>query len=498
MTDFEEKTRLVSEFSKNEPSHDPFAAAVRATRMPMLITDPHQNDNPIVFVNAAFSKLTGYSYDEIIGKNCRFLQGPETDRADVDKIRQAIERRTPVEVEILNHKKSGEVFWNKLLISPVFDKNGHLTYFFASQFDVTLERDKLVRLQHDRDELEAEAERRRSDLTHSESRLKFILKSGRFGYWTLDLNGMRLSASDICKENFGRRAEDPFSYDDLCSAIFPEDVSRMRDAVNRSITDRLDYDIEYRVKTPPGDVRWLHIRGQTFYSADGQPLSMAGVSLDITARKRNEEHRALLADELNHRVKNSLATVQSIAYQTLRNSSTIDEARATLTSRLQSLAAAHDVLTNESWEGATLSEIAEGALRAFRIGKNDRFKVGGPRIWLSPRLSLAFVMALHELATNAVKYGSLSNEKGRVTLNWDILEACRSNRLWLRWEELDGPAVTPPIRTGFGTRMIERALASELGGNAEIEYRQRGILFTLEAPLPQNGSQSNSRVFVPK
>ncbi|MGU3467902.1 HWE histidine kinase domain-containing protein [Methylobacterium sp. C33D] len=485
MTDQLERTRFEAEFARTDASTDPFVSAVRATRMPMLITDPHQPDNPIVFVNAAFSKLTGYGHDEIIGRNCRFLQGPETSKADIAKIRAAIGRRVPIEIELLNHKKSGELFWNRLLISPVFDRDGELTYFFASQFDVTLEREKLARMQRDREALEQEVERRTSDLTRSEERLRFILKAGRFGSWTLDLADMRLVASDTCKENFGWAPGEPFSYEDLIAAIEPEDQSRMRAAVQASIREHSDYDIEYRARTPGGELRWLQIRGQTFYDAVGQPLSMAGVSIDVTERKRAEEHRALLADELNHRVKNSMATMQSIAHQTLRNAASLEEAHRTLDARLHSLSAAHDVLTRESWIGATLSVIVEGTLQAFRGGAGQRFLINGPEVWLTPRLTLAFTMALHELATNAVKYGALSNDRGRVILNWDVVNGAPPARLWFRWEEVGGPAVTVPARGGFGTRLIERALAAEMGGTAEIEYRARGVVFTLDAPLPE-------------
>ncbi|MDR7037277.1 MULTISPECIES: HWE histidine kinase domain-containing protein [Methylobacterium] len=485
MSNRHEHDRIDAEISRISKSSDPFVAAVRATRMPMIITDPNKPDNPIVFVNDAFSKLTGYARAEILGNNCRFLQGPETDHRDVARIRDAIERRVPIEIELLNHKKSGEVFWNRLLISPVFDDDGALTYFFASQFDVTLERDRMVRLQRDRDALEQEVERRASDLRHSEDRLRFMLKAGRFGTWTLDLADRRLVASDMCKRNFGRSGRDPFTYEDLTAAIVPEDRARMEAAVASSIEEQADYDIEYRIRTPQGEIRWLQIRGQTYYHADGSPLSMAGVSIDITERKRGEEHRALLADELNHRVKNSMATMQSIAHQTLRNASSLDEARDTLDARLQSLSAAHDVLTRESWEGATLAEIVDSALKPFQSGGGRRFHAGGPDLRLPPRLALAFVMALHELATNAVKYGALSNDTGRVILNWDVVDGSKPDRLWLRWEELGGPPVTPPSRTGFGSRLIERALAAELGGTAEIDYRPRGVVFTVEAPLPE-------------
>ena len=484
VTDLEQRRRVELEFSRVEASSDPFVSAVRATRMPMLITDPHRPDNPIVFVNAAFSKLTGYSHDEIIGRNCRFLQGPETNRADIARIRSAIERRVSIEIEVLNHKKDGEVFWNRLLISPVFDRDGELTYFFASQFDVTLERDKLARVQRDRDALEQEVERRTRDLVQAEERLRFIHEAARLGAWTLDLTEMRLLASEHCKRNLGRDPTEPFTYADLIAAILPEDRDRMQAAVRASIDNRTDYDIEYRVRDPRGEVRWLQIRGQPFYSIDGRPLTMAGVTIDITERKRAEEQRALLADELNHRVKNSMATMQSIAHQTLRNAASLEEAHRTLDARLQSLSTAHDVLTRESWVGATLAEIAETTLKAFRGGAGERFAVAGPAVWLPPRLTLAFTMALHELATNAVKYGALSNDEGQVSLRWDIVRDEPAAQLWLRWEEAGGPEVVAPSHRGFGSRLIERALAAEMGGTAVIEYRRRGVMFTLEAPMP--------------
>ncbi len=462
----------------------------------MLITDPHQPDNPIVFVNDAFTRLTGYSREEILGRNCRFLQGPETKPALVGQIRSAIDRRVPIEIELLNHKKSGEIFYNRLLISPVFDEEGQLTYFFASQFDVTLERDRFVRVQQDRDALEDEIERRNEDLRRLEAKMEFMLKAGRFGTWTLDIADRRLVASDICKENFGRNLTDPFSYQELLDAILPEDRPRMEATVAESIDKGIDYDIEYRVVTQSREIRWVQVRGQPFYRADGTPLNMAGVSIDITARKRGEEHRALLAGELNHRVKNSMATMQSIAYQTLRSASSLEEARKSLESRLQSLAAAHDVLTREAWEGATMSEVVDNALLPFRTKSGSLISTGGPDLRLSPRASLAFAMALHELATNAAKYGALSADIGRVIVNWEIVTGKDADQVELRWEEIGGPPVKPPTRTGFGSKMIERMLSAEIGGKAKIDYRPRGVVCTIKTPLDNLRSDANEMLAV--
>ncbi len=139
-----ETVRITSELAGLDDGTDPFVAAVRATRMPMIITNPRQPDNPIVFANDSFSRLTGYAREEVLGRNCRFLQGPESDPATVDSIREAIAAHEPIEIDIRNHRKDGTAFWNRLLISPVRDTNGTVAYFFASQFDVSVERDGLA------------------------------------------------------------------------------------------------------------------------------------------------------------------------------------------------------------------------------------------------------------------------------------------------------------------------------------------------------------------
>lgn len=492
LRDMDEEARISHELTRKDDGTDPFSAAVRATRMPMLITDPRQQDNPIVFSNAAFSRLTGFEAQEIVGRNCRFLQGPETDPEAVARIREAIVAPKPVELELINYRKDGSKFWNRLLVSPVFDDDGKLTYFFASQFDVTLERDRLVRLERDRASLEGEVANRGAALAETEQRLKLALQAGRMGFWSLDIESMRLDASSGCKENFGRPAEAPFTYEQLQDAVHPDDRAMRDRAVAEAISEGSALDVEYRISTPDGDERWIQVVGQANYRGDGTPLSITGISQDITDRKRAEEHRAFLTHELSHRVKNSLATVQAIAAQTLRNAPSLAEASKALEARIQAMAVATDSLVNENWEGASIRALLERALAPFGLGEGNTFHIGGPEVRLPPQLAFSLGLGIHELATNASKYGALSVEGGRVEVSWSLTQRSEGQQFNLLWSEAGGPPVAPPTRKGFGTRLIQRLISTELGGDVTIDYRAEGVIVSASAPLLSSAPSETS------
>jgi two-component sensor histidine kinase len=195
------------------------------------------------------------------------------------------------------------------------------------------------------------------------------------------------------------------------------------------------------------------------------------------------EHQKLLIDELNHRVKNTLTTVQSVVTQTLRTAGTPEEAKEAVELRLLALSRAHDVLTRESWDGADLIEVVERALGPYQIGNENRLHVTGPHVRLTPRMALALSMALHELATNAVKYGALSNRTGTIAVSWTVQNGAAPPRLTLRWMETGGPPVAPPRRRGFGSRLIERSLAQDLDGQVNIAFARTGVICTVDAPM---------------
>ncbi len=204
----------------------------------------------------------------------------------------------------------------------------------------------------------------------------------------------------------------------------------------------------------------------------------------IIERQEAERHKQLLIGELNHRVNNVLATVNSVVRQTLRNSSDTKQASAEIESRLATLSNAHNLLTRESWESADLRAVVEGALTPFTGTEGQSLQLSGPDVRLPPRKVLAIAMAMQELATNAVKYGALSNSSGSISVKWTTAAvASGGNRFHLEWRESGGPAVRVPSRQGFGTRLIQRGLAQDLGGEVKIEFAPSGVICTLEAPL---------------
>lgn len=221
------------------------------------------------------------------------------------------------------------------------------------------------------------------------------------------------------------------------------------------------------------------------FDASGALTGAVNMLVDISERKRHQEHQKLLLNELNHRVKNTLATVQSMAMQTLRNSSDTVQARKQIEMRLIALSKAHNILTRENWEGALLSRIVDETIAPHRIPAPERFEVRGPAVWLTPKHALALAMAVHELCTNAVKYGALSNDKGRVRIDWSVAGFDGTRQLRICWTELDGPPVEPPSRSGFGSRLIERGLSHDLGGDVNLDYAATGVVCTINAPLPQ-------------
>lgn len=208
--------------------------------------------------------------------------------------------------------------------------------------------------------------------------------------------------------------------------------------------------------------------------------------VDLSKQKQEQAHSKNLIDELNHRVKNTLATVQSIVWQALRVGSDPKAIRQAIESRLFALSRSHDLLTRENWSGAALVDVINDALAPFLEvpGRLSRFVIKGPNIRLPPKATLALSIAFNELATNAMKYGALSNDNGSILIEWMIEPRPEGNWLVLRWQERDGPPVTPPSQKGFGSRVLESGVGSELEGSVQLDYGRDGVVCTISIPAP--------------
>lgn len=302
----------------------------------------------------------------------------------------------------------------------------------------------------------------------NESELKTILEGIGEAFYSLDRDWRIIHFNGEASNHFRRPASETVGR--RLWDVFPMAVD----------TDlgRLFMDTMARRATVRGEVmsvvvgpRWLAYR--LFPLGDGMGI----VFRDITDLKSAEEHRELLINELNHRVKNTLTIVQSIAAQTFKG--TDAGVRADFEQRLLTLSNVHSLLTDESWDGAELHAVIRASLRPHLIDGRRHIAFDGPDFRMRSKSALALSMALHELGTNALKYGALSVEPGRVTLHWTIDDG----RFRLRWQEDDGPPVSPPSRTGFGSRMIERGLSAELQGKVKIDYRSAGVICIIDAPL---------------
>lgn len=207
--------------------------------------------------------------------------------------------------------------------------------------------------------------------------------------------------------------------------------------------------------------------------------------VDLTKHKEEQAQSKMLIDELNHRVKNTLATVQSIVWQASRANSDPKAIREAVESRLFALSRSHNLLTRENWHSAALLDVLHDALEPFGVtdGRAERLVISGENIRLSTKAALALGIAFNELATNAVKYGAFSNDKGSIRIDWTIEPMSEGRRLILFWREKDGPLVTLPSRKGFGSRVIERGLTHELEGTVQLDYRPDGLICTMNIPV---------------
>lgn len=315
-----------------------------------------------------------------------------------------------------------------------------------------------------------EAER---ELADSEHHFRTLADNMPAAAWASGAGGTLTFINEAMVETLGRNREVLLG-DGWLEAVDGADFERLLTTLRQARQAASPFEYEGGFRHADGSLRVIHLHGRPRFRGNAF-AGHIGTAQDVTERRRFERRQALLIGELNHRVKNTLATVQSVISQTLRE---VDaEREASLNGRLMALSAAHDVLIKRAWEGAYLSDIVTTAIAPYAHA--NRVEVEGPQIWVPTGATVALSMALHELATNATKYGALSTPAGEVKVQW---AADDGQGALVEWREMGGPEVITPTRSGFGSRLLGRGLAGELGAPAELEFRPEGLVCRLRVP----------------
>ncbi|MEI9852580.1 MAG: PAS domain S-box protein [Sphingomonas sp.] len=389
--------------------------------------------------------------------------------ADIDMARDAVHRAfeqgVPYTIEYrIVRADSGEEHWLQSHGRRIDYEDARPSRFVGISFDVT------------------ERKRAEDELRASEARFRTIFEQANDFLITTTLEQVVTSVNPAVLEALGY-AEAEVIGRSVSEFMDPDQYAISRAALAQKLarggTTRLTLSVRAR------DGRELVWETNSRLTTDerGNPTGLHAIGRDVTEAKRAEAHLRLLVDELNHRVKNTLAIVQGIAQQTFKSGVEPVAARHAFEGRLAALSDAHNLLTREHWGAVSMARIIDDAVRPHG-GEAGRFALDGPDLPIAPKTAISLALAIHELATNAVKHGALSRPEGRVAIRWARSGGDAATRLHLVWSEQGGPPVRTPAKRGFGTRMIERGLAAELGGSVRIAFEPGGLVCTVDAPLP--------------
>lgn len=421
-------------------------------------------------VNDEFCAIVGRSREELLTMTMQSITHPADLPNNQIMFEKAVADGTAYHHEKRYVRPDGSIVWVSNSVSLIRRVDGSPYGVLAIVIDVTAR--KAVE----------------ENFVRAAERVRLAIEGAGMATWELDLETLQGDWSPSRFDILGlpRSENSRGTLDQWLARIHPDDRLMAESALRQCLEDGSPLRIEYRiVRADSGEERWLQSSGARIGSDSPGGARFVGVSFDITERKRGEEHLLLLINELNHRVKNTLAIVQSIARQTFPVGADPVASLATFEGRIAALAAAHDILTRENWAPSSLSALIHEVL-APHLDRPSAFHLSGPPMTVPPKTAVTLALAIHELATNATKHGALASPNGLVRISWSIeTRDSKSPQLMFEWRECGGPPVKKPARRGFGTRMIERGLAAELDGAVRIDFAPTGLVCTLEAPLPE-------------
>jgi PAS domain S-box-containing protein len=400
------------------------------------------------------------------------------------KLSEVLESGRPVrDEEVLVERADGSRVAVLINIDPLRDNRGHMVGAVNCFQDIS-----------DSKRIYAALDQSQRVLREQEQRLAATYEHAAIGIVEVDARGRFLRVNEAICGITGMSKDELVGWS-LSSRTHPDHRMEDEDLFSRQVAGELGmYSIEKRFVRKDGRVIWIAVRSSSVRDSDNNFLYGVRVVQDITEHKVAEERQKLLIDELNHRVKNTLATVQSLAAQTAHGAPSQKAFQQAFEGRLIALGKAHDQLTLRHWENADLRAILAAITAPYGTHSEDQIVLVGEGVTLPPRAALTLAMAFHELATNAAKYGALSVPNGRVEIRWDATlgHLGTPSRLQIGWHEQGGPPVHAPARRGFGTKFIESSISFELGGTAKMSFDRLGVRCIVDLPVESEPSTARA------
>ena len=366
----------------------------------------------------------------------------------------------PFDIEVAMRRPDGQVRWHRIASLPRPQPDGSVLWD-GLQVDVT-----------DRREMAAQ-------LLEQRRRLEVAVEATGLGFWEWEIEGGRVVWSERNKALYGLEPSAEVSVPRYLELVHPEDLEHVRAAFvsARDKPNGGDYSLEHRLVTPAGETRWILVHARVATNPAGEAKLVVGTSLDITERKAAEERRSLLMGELAHRAKNGIAVIMAIVNQTARGQETVEGFEELLMARLQAMANSQDLVTASGGRPVSLADVIGTAVAPFGRGRFDLDAALG-EVTLRGEMAAGMGLLLHEMATNAVKYGALSNRSGRVAI---ARAEAPESRAAFAWKEIAGPEVAPSNASGFGTRLLNQVLRNQ-GGDVKFSFEREGFQARVEFP----------------
>ena len=422
----------------------------------------------LIFSNKRHDDFFGFAAEELHGVGWQRVVHPDDLDAFRSELARVLTAKEPFKAEARFIAASGETRWLHCEGEPRFQGDGAFAGYIGVSIDITEEKIALEGL--------AETQRRLDAVLNNASVSIFLMDDRQQCVYmnaaAEQLTGFRLD------ETQGRPLHDVVHHTRPDGSHFPVDEC----PIDRAFPENNNQQGEEVFVHKDGHFYPVAFTASPVRDEASKTVGTIIEVQDISERKRAQEHQRLLIDELNHRVKNTLAIVQSIAQQTFKGDAASPETREAFEGRLAALASAHNLLNQKKWESVSMTAIVEDAVKPFRSVAGG-FSIDGPDFHMAPQTAVTFALAINELATNAAKHGALTLPQGCVAISWTIQVSGDDQCLQLLWIESDGPRVKPPSLRGFGTRMLQRALANELGGEVNLDFRPEGLVCKVEAPL---------------